>query len=181
MIINITGKYQPYIREWSRLQVDQQSWANFKTHFRQVHQKLREAGDIQIRDTQFNSANIVQEVIEGVQSILQPSDTIPDTANEVITQMANNDTPRQMMSQTMNQMVRLLQQISTVQQQLNLLQRVPHHPSPQTLPTQDVEEDAPIHPSIVGHIEPVHMLVHSVIVRKQIIRMQQLSKIKWED
>ena len=70
VIINTTGKYQPYIREWSRLTQDQHAWANFKTHFRRAHQELKEAGDLKIRDTQFNSANIVQEVIDGVQSVL---------------------------------------------------------------------------------------------------------------
>ena len=118
VIINKTGKYQPYIREWSRLQAEQQTWANFKTHFRQAHQELREAGDLQIRESQFNSANIVQEVIDGVQSVLQPTDNTQDTTEDVINQMANNAAQQQMMPQIMNQMVELLQQMSTMQQQL---------------------------------------------------------------
>ena len=68
--INTTGKYQPYIREWSCFQADQQTLTNFKNHFRQAHQELQEAGDLKIHDSQFNSANIVREVIDGVQSTL---------------------------------------------------------------------------------------------------------------
>ena len=51
VIINSTGKYQPYIREWSRLPQEQKTWPHFKTHFCQAHQELKEAGDLQVRDT----------------------------------------------------------------------------------------------------------------------------------
>ena len=115
VIINNTGKYQPYIREWSRLQPDQKTWANFKTQFRQAHQELKEAGDLQLRDTQFNSANLVQDVIEGVQSALNPPDATSEATNEVIHHMANSAAQQQMMPQLMSQMVELLQQMSTMQ------------------------------------------------------------------
>ena len=75
-------KYQPYIREWSCLPQEQKTWTHFKTHFQKAHQKLKEAGDLQVRDTQFNSANLVQEVIEGVQRALNQPE--PDQNQEVI-------------------------------------------------------------------------------------------------
>ena len=116
VIMNSTGKYQPYIREWSRLPNDQKIWPHFKTHFRQTHQELKEAGDLQVRDIQFNSANLVQDVIEAVQSALQQPE--PEQLTEVIHQLVNNAAQQQLMPQMMAQMMQMLQQMSTIQQKL---------------------------------------------------------------
>jgi len=119
VILNNTGKYQQYFREWTRFQPDQKTWANFKTHFRQAHQELKEAGDLQLRDTQFNSANLVQEVIDGVQSVLTPSEnTVNDQTNDVIQHMANNAAHQQMMPQMMAQMMELLNKMTVMQENL---------------------------------------------------------------
>ena len=117
VIINNTGKYQPYIREWSRLPPAQKTWTHFKTHFRQAHQELKEAGDLQIRDTQFNSANLVQDVINGVQTALHPPE--PEPPQAFLQHMANNAAQQQMMPQMMEQMMHLLQQMSVMQQQMH--------------------------------------------------------------
>lgn len=119
VIINKTGKYQAYIREWSRLQAAQQTWAHFKTHFRQAHQELKEAGDLTVRESQFHSANIVQEVIEGVQSVLQTPEAGLYDSSETIHHMANSAAQAQMMPQLLNQMAQLMQQMTTIQQQMN--------------------------------------------------------------
>ena len=42
-------------------------------HFSQAHRELRETGELDMRDTIFNTANLVQEVIEGVQQVLHPA------------------------------------------------------------------------------------------------------------
>ena len=117
ILIN-TGKYQTCIREWSRLQPNQKIWANFKTEFHQAHKELKEVGDLQLRETQFNSANLVQEVIDGVQSALQPQDLPPDSTNKSIQPMANSAAQQQVMPQLMSQMVDLLQKMSTMQQKM---------------------------------------------------------------
>lgn len=59
VILNTTGKYQPYIREWTYLSPNQKTWANFKMHFFQAHLELKEAGGLQLCETQFNSANLM--------------------------------------------------------------------------------------------------------------------------
>ena len=38
-----------------------------------ICRELRESGELEIRDTPFNTADIVQELIEGVQQVLQPA------------------------------------------------------------------------------------------------------------
>ena len=118
VILNNTGKYQIYIREWSRLPPDQKPWAHFKTQFRQAHQELKEAGDLQVRETQFNSANLVQEVIDGVQSALQPQESNDETS-EVLQHMANSAAQQQVVPQLMAQMVDLLQKMTVMQQKMS--------------------------------------------------------------
>ena len=60
---------------------EQKTWTHFKTHFLQAHQELKEAGDLQVQDSQFNLANTGQEVIDGVQSVLQPQDQTIEATN----------------------------------------------------------------------------------------------------
>ena len=120
VIINKTGKYQPYIREWSRLPIDQCTWANFKTQFRRAHQELKEAGDLTVRETQFHTANIVQEVIDGVQSVLNtPEPSSVDNNQVAIDHMANVAAQNQVLPQLMTQMAQLMQQMNSIQQQIN--------------------------------------------------------------
>ncbi len=42
-------------------------------HFSQVHCELRVLGKLELWETPFNAANLVQEVIEGVQQVIQPN------------------------------------------------------------------------------------------------------------
>ena len=119
VIISKTGKYQPYIREWTRFPHNQQTWANFKTHFRQAHQELKEAGDLTIRETQFQTANIVQEVIDGVQAVLQTPEASGDNNPEIVQHMANNMAQAQFLPQIMTQMPQLIQQMNAMQHQIN--------------------------------------------------------------
>ena len=103
----------------SQLQADQKTWANFKNYFRQAHQELKETGDLQVRETQFNSANLVQEVIDGIQSALQPQDSTDGPTTEVLQHMANSAAQQQVMPQRISQMVDFLQKMSVMQQKIN--------------------------------------------------------------
>ena len=118
VIINNTAKYQHYIRDWSRFQPAQNTWANFKTHFRQAHQELRETGDLQVRETRFDSANLVQEVIDGVQTALHSTDVPPLEYPVAMHHLANNAAQTQLMPQLMQQMVQMMDQMATIQQNL---------------------------------------------------------------
>ena len=73
ILLNKTGKFTTGIREWNRIPQAQRTWDAFQLHFSQAHRELRESGELEIRETPFNTANIVQEVIEGVQQVLQPA------------------------------------------------------------------------------------------------------------
>ena len=117
VIINNANNYQHYICDWSRLHQARKTWAVFKTHFCQAHQELRESGDLMVKETAFHSANLIQEVIEGVQTALlnPPNNTVTDTS-QVITQMANNAAQQKLLQQMMAQMVQMMDQLDTIQQ-----------------------------------------------------------------
>ena len=118
VLLTATSKYQHYIREWSRLDPEEKTWTNFKTYFRRAHQELKESGDLQIKDTTFHSANLVQEVVDGVQTALQSSDNSIEDPSTVINQMANNAAQQQILPQMMAQMVQMMEQMNTLQQKL---------------------------------------------------------------
>ena len=163
-ILNNTSKYQHYIQEWSRMPAACRSWANFKTHFHQAHQELCESGDLQVRDTHFHLANLVQEVIDGVQSALHPPDT-QDTP-QVLQHMANNAAQRQMMPQLMAQMVQMMDQLNTIQQRL------------QDSSASSLSSTATaLHlTSTVGHTVPVHTPVLSAAIKKRVIKIPLLLR-----
>ena len=71
ILLNKTGKFTTGIREWNRIPQAQRTWDAFQLHFSQAHRELRESGELEIRETPFNTANIVQEVIKGVQQVMQ--------------------------------------------------------------------------------------------------------------
>ena len=47
-------------------------WENFVIHFSTAHRDLQESGEFAISETSFQTANLVQEVIDGVQEALNP-------------------------------------------------------------------------------------------------------------
>ena len=73
ILINKTGKFSTGIREWNCIPQAQRTWDAFQTHFTQAHRELRESGELEFRETPFNTANLVQELIEGVQQVMQPA------------------------------------------------------------------------------------------------------------
>lgn len=84
VIINRTGKFTTGIREWNRLPDIQKTWTTFTTHFAAVHRELRESGELSVQDTPFQTANLVQELIDGVQQALTPTNDDEIEAEEMI-------------------------------------------------------------------------------------------------
>jgi hypothetical protein len=93
-ILNKTRRFKQAITEWNRLTDLQKTWIAFKTHFRQAHQELRETTDVTLEDSalEANNANLVQQVVEGLQTALAPAgdpSPEPDTS-AMLEQMANS-------------------------------------------------------------------------------------------
>ena len=88
-------------------------WDAFQTHFSQAHREIRESGELEIRDTPFNTANIVQEVIEGVQQVLQPAMEASyeaEAANNLQYVAPAESTQQTVLMEQMLQMMQLMQQ-----------------------------------------------------------------------
>jgi hypothetical protein len=124
VIINKTSRFKQAITEWNRLPDIQKTWINFKAFFRQAHQEFRETTDVTLEESELhrNNANIVQQVVDGLQGALTPVDTTPNESVALMQQMANaaaqsNETQQQLTAQIaqMQQAMALLQ--TQVQQQ----------------------------------------------------------------
>ena len=69
MILLKTGKFGSYIRDWNKKPFNNQTWMNFKTHFRNGLNELMDTTDLTAQDTHFHS-NMIQEIIAGVRNEL---------------------------------------------------------------------------------------------------------------
>ena len=63
------------ITEWNRsvcVAPVRNAWMNFKTHFRNAYNELKEVGELHVADSPFNSANLVSQIVEAVQDYIVP-------------------------------------------------------------------------------------------------------------
>jgi hypothetical protein len=113
VILNKTRRFKNDITEWNRQPENQKTWINFKTHFRRAHQEFRETTDLTLEDSdlQRNNANLVQQVVDGLQQAMI-AETPPDVSADLMLQMANSVTTQQ----------QLHTQIQQMQQAMSLLQ-----------------------------------------------------------
>ena len=83
VILKNTRVFNNAIKAWNRLiraTPNQATWANFKRHFRESYKELKEVEELRVGDTQFNSANLVHQIVEAVQDSLPPpsiNDEVP--------------------------------------------------------------------------------------------------------
>ena len=67
-----TQVFAEEIKKWNK--ASEKTWTTFKLHFRTAQQDLRDLGGLQLKDTAFK-ANLVQEVLDGVQTLLDTNST----------------------------------------------------------------------------------------------------------
>jgi hypothetical protein len=117
VILNKTRRFKTDITDWNRRPLAEKTWINFKDHFRRAHQEFRETTDVTLEesDLQRNNANLVQQVVDGMQQTMA-NDTTNDENAEMLLQMSNSATRA---SESQQQLQTQLQQ---VQQAMNLLQ-----------------------------------------------------------
>ena len=118
-ILNKTRRFKTPITEWNRLPSAQQTWLEFKIHFRRAHQELRETTDITLEESELqrNNANLVQQVVDGMQTI----QTVRDEESAVILeQMANSTTgATDAQQQLVAQLAQMQQAMALLQTQVN--------------------------------------------------------------
>jgi hypothetical protein len=132
LLLNKTGRFKQAITEWNRKPALDKTWPNFKTHFRQAHQEFRETTDISLEESELarNNANLVQQVVDGLQSALTPDDTLQNESAELIAQMANSATrSNETQQQLAAQLAHLQQAMALLQSQVRQQQQpAPYHP-----------------------------------------------------
>ena len=95
------------------------TWPTFKTTFRQAQTELRETGDLEVNQTEFHLANLIEQIVNGVQRALEPATEQATYAEQQAMQhMANATTQQQVMPDLMNQMVQLMKQIQEMETQM---------------------------------------------------------------
>lgn len=86
-IINATGVYKEYIKLWRRREPLTKTWTNFKTEFRQAQHELQETGELTLAETDYGTANMVQDIVDRISSeltnraVLTDSTPSPETTN----------------------------------------------------------------------------------------------------
>ena len=129
IILNRTGIFRRWILDWNTKPSIQQTWTNFKIHFRTAHQQLRETTTLQQHQTPFH-ANAVHDFLHELKTELR---------NEMLTTQYVSDTPPAASSvSTMSSDAS--QTISALQSELSSLKEMMQHltqaPPPPPAPPQ---------------------------------------------
>ena len=103
-------------------------WDAFTTHFSAAHREIREYGELSINETPFQTANLVQEVIDGVQQALNPTEEDEIEADNLF--HSANATVDASVQQTLL-LQQMMQMMQVMQQQLTN-QQTPRSPTPST-------------------------------------------------
>lgn len=79
-ILNRCGIFREAIKEWNRLANSDETWNNFKNHFRTAHEELWETDALTMADTNYN-ANMVDDIVSWVTNNIsnQLQENIDDT------------------------------------------------------------------------------------------------------
>jgi hypothetical protein len=132
VILNKTRRFKNDITEWNRKPEIQKTWINFKTHFRRAHQEFRETTDITLEesDLQRNNANLVQQVVDGLQQAMIAEPPTDDPA-DLRLQLANSVTNQQHLNHQLQQMQQAMALLTT---QIAAQQTTPPPYAPHSFP-----------------------------------------------
>ena len=111
IILNKTGKITQGIKYWNCLPQDQKTRGNFQIHFSNEHRAIRESGELENCQSTFDTANIIQEVVDGIQQALNPTEEEIEETSSLIHQanIATAKTDQQTL--LMKQMLEMIQQM----------------------------------------------------------------------
>ena len=70
VILHRRVKFILTIREWNHMTTFQRAWVGFKQFFFTAHQELRETSDLTVEDAGMHHANMVGNVVAGLQEAL---------------------------------------------------------------------------------------------------------------
>jgi hypothetical protein len=115
-VFNKTRRFDRAITEWNRLPVPEKTLENLKIHFRRAQTELRESAGPTLIDSDLDHrANLVREVVDGVQSAILPT-LEEDPTTEILQQVANSA------SQATSTQQLLVQQLQGMQNMMSSMQ-----------------------------------------------------------
>mmetsp|Transcript_39431 Transcript_39431/g.92097 ORF Transcript_39431/g.92097 Transcript_39431/m.92097 type:complete len:204 (-) Transcript_39431:453-1064(-) len=123
IILHKAAPFREGIKLWNRRPSIQHTWTNLKLHFWRIQAELCKSGEPTVRDLQ--SANIIQEIIDGVNRGLQASPTSSLSSSIPPTPTTDNNNSLLHMANAMNTSsdIKLLQQqIALLSQQTACIQ-----------------------------------------------------------
>lgn len=120
-IFNRSRLFDRAITEWNRKPNVQKTWANLKAHFRTAQRELRESTGSTIAQYQLHeTANLVQQVVDGIQQVLLPDDAGPDPTTEILQQVMKSASASSTTQQQLATQIQQLQQMmATMKMQMN--------------------------------------------------------------
>ena len=101
------------IREWNCMPAIQKTWVRSKQFFRTYHQELRETSDITVEDAGMHHANMVRDVVAGLQEAFQQDQAQTETLKVVQVPVDYVSTA---MQNTQQQLAAQLQQMQVMMQ-----------------------------------------------------------------
>lgn len=136
LILNKTGLFQRWILDWNARQPQQKTWTNFKLHFREAQQQLRETSTLQQQQSQFQ-ANAVQEIISELKNELR---SVTTSTIDTYTDIPSMNSVSTMSNDTAASLSVMQSEISSLRDMLHNMSRAP----PPSLPAWQ----PPFHPNI---------------------------------
>ena len=70
VIFQTAGKFKSDLKAWNRKLDVHKTWPNMKSYFCEAYQEIRDVEDTPVTET-FDQANMINEVLEGVQEIVR--------------------------------------------------------------------------------------------------------------
>ncbi len=153
IILNRTGVFRRWILDWNAKPQVQQTWMNFKIHFRTAHQQLRETTSLRQQQTPFH-ANVIQDFLMDLKQELRQAMLTPSTFNETPTAVNSVST---MSSDTSSTISALRSELYTLKELMQHLTHAPaQHPALQQPPPwlYPPQPFAPYHPMYAQQITP---------------------------
>ena len=115
-VFNKTCRFVQAITEWNRRPNNEKTMANLKLHFRSAQSELRESSGPTLSDSDLDHrANLVREVVEGVQQAIMPA-LEEDPTSDILQQVGNSA------SQSTSTQQLLVQQLQGMQTMMSSMQ-----------------------------------------------------------
>ena len=71
IVLNKTGVFKEYIKTWKHCPAVEHTWINFKDHFCQGHDELRETEDLTLQNAGYGNTNLIDEIVHHVSNNIQ--------------------------------------------------------------------------------------------------------------